>query len=150
MDATALYDNIPNTEGLETLGEALDERINPKVPNGFIQRMMELVLEWNLFEFHEASYLQKVGVAMGIHPAPNYSDIFMARRVDNKIWQIVERLKQEEINKNPLLLLLLKRFLDDLFLIFQGTTKQIHKLFKEINKIHASIQFIIYIVYHLE
>ena len=47
MDATALYDNIPNTEGL-----ALDERINPKVPTGFIQRMMELVLEWSLFEFH--------------------------------------------------------------------------------------------------
>ena len=138
MDVTALYDNIPNREGLDTLGEALEERINPKIPTGFIQRMMELVLEWNLFEFHEASYLQKVGVAMGIHPAPDYADIFMARRFDNKI---VEKMKQAESDNNPILLLLLKRFLDDLFFIFQGTTKQMHKLLQEINKIHASIQF---------
>ena len=91
MDAIALYDNIPNREGLDTLGEALEERITPKIPTGFIQRMMELMLEWNLFEFHEASYLQKFGVAMGIHSAPDYADIFMARKLDNKIVEIVEK-----------------------------------------------------------
>ena len=94
MDVIGLYDNIPNDEGIESLGEALEERKDPKVPTGFIQRMMEVVLKWNLFEFHEATYLQKVGVAMGIHPAPNYADIFMARRVDNKILEIIERFKK--------------------------------------------------------
>ena len=93
MDAIGLYDNIPHTEGLESLGEALEERKEPKVPSGFIQRMMEIVLKWNLFEFHEAKYLQKVGVAMGIHPAPNYADIFMARRIDTKILDIIEKNK---------------------------------------------------------
>ena len=39
------------------------------------------------------------------------------------------------------MLLLLKRFLDDLFLVFQGTTKQIHQLLDKINKIHKNIQF---------
>ena len=39
------------------------------------------------------------------------------------------------------MLLLLKRFLDDLFMIFKGKTKQIHKLHQEINKIHPAIQF---------
>ena len=80
MDAIALYDNIPNSEGLDSLGEALDERKEPKVPTGFIKRMLEIILEWNLFTFHEATYLQKVGVAMGVPPAPNYADVFMARR----------------------------------------------------------------------
>ena len=51
MDVTALYDNIPNEEGLESLGEAL---------------------EWNLFTIYN---LQKVGLAMGLHPDPNYEDI---------------------------------------------------------------------------
>ena len=32
MDATALYYNIPNSEGLDSLDEALEERQNPKVP----------------------------------------------------------------------------------------------------------------------
>lgn len=85
MDATALFDNIPHGEGLETLEAALDERIDLKVPTQFIKKLMQLVLEWNLFTFHNASYLQQVGVAMGTHPAPDYSDIFMARKIDRKI-----------------------------------------------------------------
>ena len=44
---------------------------------------------------------------------------------------------KSEIDK----LLLLKIFLDDIFLIFQGTTKQLNTLFNEINKIHPSIKF---------
>ena len=106
MDVTALYDNIPNNEGIEALGEALEERNNPKVPTGFIQRVMEVILKWNLFEFHEASYIQKVGVAMGIHPAPDYADIYMARRIDNKIVKIVENMKQAKSEKKPILLLM--------------------------------------------
>ena len=54
--------------------------------------MMEIVLKWNLFEFHEATYIQQVGVAMGVHPAPNYADIFMARHIDIKILEIIEKI----------------------------------------------------------
>ena len=92
MDVIGLYNNIPNKEGLESLGEALEERKNIKVPSGFIQRMMEIVLKWNLFEFDEATYIQQVGVAMGVHPAPNYADIFMARNIDIKILEIIEKI----------------------------------------------------------
>ena len=141
MDAIGLYDNIPNKEGLDSLGEALEERKDRKIPSGFIQRMMEIILKWNLFEFHDATYLQKVGVAMGIHPAPDYSDIFMARNIDKYIFEILEKMRLESTLEKPIMLLLLKRFLDDLFFIFQGTTKQLHKLLQEINKIHSSIQF---------
>ena len=35
----------------------------------------------------------------------------------------------------------LKRFLDDLFTIFIGSTKQLHKKWKVMNKIHPSVQF---------
>ena len=78
----------------KVLIEALNERHQPKVPTGFIKRMLEIILEWNLFTFHEAGYLQKVGVAMGVHPAPNYADVFMARRVDRKIWEIAKKIKR--------------------------------------------------------
>ena len=71
MDAIGLNDNIAHKEGLESLGEALEERKNFKVRSGFIQRMMEIVLKWIQFEFREATAIQQVWVAMGIHPAPN-------------------------------------------------------------------------------
>ena len=45
MDAIGLYDDISNEEGLDSLGEALEARINPKVPAKFIKRMVEIVLE---------------------------------------------------------------------------------------------------------
>ena len=38
MDATALFDNIPHNEGLETLEEALNERSDQKVPKNFIKK----------------------------------------------------------------------------------------------------------------
>ena len=65
MDVTALYDNIPNKEGIDSLGAALEERKDPNVPTGLIERMMEVVFDCNLFEFIE--------------------DIFMVKRVDKKI-----------------------------------------------------------------
>ena len=36
---------------------------------------------------------------------------------------------------------LLKRFLDDIFMIFTGSVRALHVLFKEINKIHPKIKF---------
>ena len=35
----------------------------------------------------------------------------------------------------------MKRFLDDIFLIFQGTIENLHKFFEEINMIHPTIKF---------
>ena len=35
---------------------------------------------------------------------------------------------------------MLKRFLDDYFTIFVGTTKELHKLLKEINKVYPTIK----------
>ena len=95
---------------------------------------MKLVLQYNLFTFHDAIFKQLIGVAMGTHPAPPFSDIFMARNIDSKIRQIAEGCVE-------FTLALLKRFLDDIFMIFYGSTKDLHKFFNKINQIHPSIKF---------
>ena len=33
------------------------------------------------------------------------------------------------------------RFLDDLFSVFAGTTKQLHNLWNQMNKLHPSVEF---------
>ena len=35
----------------------------------------------------------------------------------------------------------MKRFLDDIFKIFVGTTKQLHQFFDEMNQIHPTLKF---------
>ena len=70
---------------------------------------------------------------MGTKPAPSYADIFMARRIDNLIIALAQ--------KPGSTLSLFKRFLDDIFSIYQGTSKNLHLLFDEMNKQHKSIKF---------
>ena len=70
MDVTGLFTNIPQDEGLECTRQALDERNNPEVPTGFILRLLEIVLKYNIFEFNSKLFMQIVGTAMGSRPAP--------------------------------------------------------------------------------
>ena len=37
--------------------------------------------------------------------------------------------------------LIFKRFVDDIIRIFKGTTKQLHKIFEEMNKLHPTLKF---------
>ena len=90
--------------------------------------MMEVVLEWKLLMFQEATYLQKVGVAIGIHLAQNYSDIFMARKIYKNILKLIDTLRSTESKSIVAQLIILKVFLDDLFPIVMETIKQIHEL----------------------
>ena len=136
-DVVGLYTNIPHDDGLQSLEESLNSRHNPDVPTEFLVKLMDIILRNNLFKFHDQLYRQEIGCAMGIKPAPSYADIFMARRLDQRIINLAEKYKN--CSENPLLIF--KRFLDDIFSIFRGTTKDLHKLFTEMNKLHKSIIF---------
>ena len=130
MDVKALFTNIQHEEGIKCLQEELEERKISEVPADYITKLMELLLKYNIFEFHEELYSQDIGAPMGAPPVPPYADIFMARGIDSKIKKIdPERLK------------LLKRFLDDIFMIYSGSTKNLHNFFEAVNKINSSIQF---------
>jgi hypothetical protein len=72
---------------------------------------------------------------MGSKPAPDFSNIFMARRIDIEIGKIAKKYTEGNIS-----LKLFKRFLDDILAIFIGSTKSLHKFIKEINQIHPAIK----------
>ena len=120
-DVVGLYSNIPHDE----------------VPTDYLMKLMEIILKNNLFNFHEELYRQEIGCAMGTKPAPSYADTFMARRIDDKIIHLAQKYSTD--NKSPLAIF--KRFLDDIFSIFKGTSKDLHKLFNDMNNIHNSIKF---------
>ena len=130
MDVKGLFTNIPHNEGLMTLEDELEKRENKEVPTNFLIKIMEIILKNNIFEFHDGYFRQNIGATMGSKPVPPYANIFMAP-IDEQI----KKLDAEEQMS------LLKRFLDDYFSIFNGTTKELHALFVKINQIHPTIKF---------
>ena len=43
IDAIGLYTNIPQEEGVLCVEEALEQRVNSKVPSKFITRLLEII-----------------------------------------------------------------------------------------------------------
>ena len=136
IDVSALYTNIPQDEGIAAVREALLEKENTDIPADFIIRLLEIILKFNIFEFNNELFLQLIGTAMGTRPAVSYANIFMARRIDEKIATLATQL---EGGKNPLLCL--KRFLDDIFTIYTGSLENLHNFLEELNNIHPTIKF---------
>ena len=59
-------------------------------------------------------------------PASDYANVFMAKKVDNKFWEIAENYMKT---------------IDDIFLIFVGSIASLHKIFEDINNMHPTIKF---------
>ena len=137
-DITGAYANIPQDDGSQCLHEVLEERKDKTIPSAFLVKLMDLIQRYNIFEFHDGQlWKQLYGVAMGIHPAPSFANIYLAKRIDEEIIRIMNKYGKDGDQS----LKILKRFLDDLFQIFTGTTKELHQLYEEINKIHPTLKF---------
>ena len=134
IDVKSLFTNIIHKEGIKASREALEERTVKDVPTEFIIRLLEFILKHNIFSFNEELFSQQIGASMGTKPAPEYANIFLARRIDGKLREIFEKYSDFPTN-------FLKRFLDDIFKIFVGSTKKLHEAFDEINKVHPTIKF---------
>ena len=109
----------------------MEERTDKSIPSEFLVKFMELTQKFNIFEFHDGQlWKQLIGVAMGTTlPPPLPLDDLISRLAKN----------DGEEGNSPFLIF--KRFLDDLFQIFQGTTKQLQRLYDEINRIHPKLKF---------
>ena len=140
MDVSALYTNIPHEEGLNCMEEALNEKnidqSSLKFHKGLVLRLLDILLHNNVFEFDSKLYKQITGAAMGSPPIPSYANIFMAGKIDKNILNIVDQMSKSE----NMTLKMFKRFLDDLFFIFSGQTKTLHKMLDKINQIHPAIK----------
>ena len=70
---------------------------------------------------------------MGCGPIPPYVNLFMATR-DKKILELSRNIPIQRMKS-------VKKFLDDIFSLWFGTSKDLHKLFKVMDSIHPSIKF---------
>ena len=53
------------------------------------------LLQYNIFEHDYTPYRQQIRKSMGSKPPPNFSNIFMARRINYEIRKIAKNLLKE-------------------------------------------------------
>ena len=131
IDVSSLYTNIPHNEGKRAAMKGQEEQENPdprQPPPEIIGELIDIVLQNNVFEFNDKAYLQIQDTAMGTKMAPAYANIFMG--------SLEPILKEGE----PYILLL-KRFINDIFIAWTGTKEQFLNFMERINSIHHSIKF---------
>ena len=131
LDVASLYTNIPNEEGcvaaLESLNQYRGENSLPS--NTYLIKLLNRVLKCNNFDFNGNHYLQVGGTAMGTKVAPAYANTFMGWFEEKYVYSY---------HKQPLLW---KRFIDDIFVIWQYTESDLDDFTTYLNESMPSIKF---------
>ena len=131
MDVTSFYTNIPLEEGIDIvcntcesyyLGESL-------IPTQYLKRVLELILQENSFQFTGKDYLQTHGTAMGTKMAVSFANIFMGK-VESQI-----------LSRSALKPLAWKRYIDDIFSIWNINKGEVTQFIGQANNHHPTIKF---------
>ncbi len=129
LDDENMYPSIPTEMGLKTVADAFRENPQTGQPGAEILSLLKLCLQNNDFEFGEHKYLQISGTAMGKIFTPNYCNIFMAK------------LETEVIAWFPHKPKFWKRFLDDIFMIWEHDRKLLEEFLYLLNSAHPAMKF---------
>ena len=131
MDVTSLYTNIPQEEGITTVCNAYEifHKNNPPIPTNYIKEMLRLILKENSFQFNGKNYLQIHGTAMGTKMAVAFANIFMAY------------IETEILSKSVIKPLIWKRYIDDIFSLWDVSKQDIDKFITQANSHHPTIKF---------
>ena len=131
MDVTSLYTNIPQEEGIQTVCKAYVSFYQNKIPipTPLLERALRLILQENSFQFNGKNYLQTHGTAMGTKMAVAFANIFMAK------------VETDILSQSVLKPLVWKRFIDDIFSLWNVSRDEISKFIEQANKHHPTIKF---------
>ena len=137
MDVTSLYTNIPSygeSGGIQSFEKFLNTRTTEEkilMPTEFLIECLKLVLNGNIFTFNEELYIQKIGTAMGTRLAPTYACLFMGSLEE-------EFLQEKWFGVQPKMF---KRYIDDLFFLWDGSIEDLELFIFELNHHHNHIKF---------
>ena len=131
IDVTNMYTNIPIDEGNRAAIRALENlKCQTDMPNmAALTELLDLITKNNVFEFDGEFSIQTKGVPMGNIMAPSYSGIFMG--------ELETRLIDLQSDKIKLWV----RYIDDIFVAWQGTQTDFDNFVQQCNKLHTSIKF---------
>ncbi|XP_064461905.1 uncharacterized protein LOC135372141 [Ornithodoros turicata] len=130
LDVSSLYTNISHEDGIIAVETAFSRYAgHSPIDPLTLSKLVNLILKNNNFEFDSQHYLQISGTAMGTKMAPTYANIFMGT-LEEKFLEGRER-KQA----------LYKRYLDDIFMIWPHSERDLIEFINDLNQFHPTIKF---------
>lgn len=133
LDVTSLYSNIGHEKGIQCVEEYLLLDIEMPVKQKlFLLDAVRFILTNNFFTYDGAIYHQEKGTAMGTRMAPSYANLFMGSFESKFI-----------TSNNPYVqnIIIYKRFIDDLFILWKGTEYEAKQFVTLLNSNPWGIKF---------
>ena len=132
IDVVALYPSIPIEEVGPAVIENLEDNRPSEIPdNTTLIKIIEHVLQNNIFEFNGEYFKQLKGTAMGTPMAPTIANLFMGtlekKLLNDSPWQI-------DIDS-------WRRFIDDILILWRHGKENLEKFIEWLNNQHDSIKF---------
>ncbi|XP_069599301.1 uncharacterized protein [Ranitomeya imitator] len=125
LDVEALYTNIEHKQGMITTSYFLEKHsTGDRGHDAFILELLRFVLEKNYFIFDRTFYKQASGTAMGAKCAPSYANLFMG-------WW--EETHVQKLRSYSLHVIKWLRFIDDIIIIWSGTSDELGAFIEELN-----------------
>lgn len=119
-DVSSLYTIFQHDDALLALNWALSQRGDiPYEQKVFLRQALDFCLSHNYFWYDHKFYSQIRGVAMGARFAPSIANLFMGEWMDKCVFA----------NKKEGLLFY-RRFIDNLFFIWEGDECSLHKFMR--------------------
>ncbi len=132
IDVESLYPSIPQTECLHIVYNEMYTRKHHLLcdPNLIIRLLhMYTNVNYNYFNFCSLTFQQIHGTAMGASFSPTIANIFLSVTINNFLQ--TQHLKP----------LLLKRYIDDIFLIWPHSLDTLNAFLTSLNLFHLSLNF---------
>lgn len=133
LDVTALYSNIGHEKGIECIEEFfVQDSELLEGQKSFLLDAIRFILMNNFFAYDGGVYHQIKGTAMGTRMAPSYANLFMGSFESKFI-----------MSNNPYLskIILYKRFIDDLFILWDGNEEEAKAFVEILNSNPWDIKF---------
>ena len=130
IDVASLYPSIPQTECLKIIyNELHTQRHLLTFDPNFLIQLLHINVNYNYFTFGELTFQQIEGTAMGAPFSPTIANIFLSKILENFL------------RTQPIKPLILKRYIDDMFMIWTDTTEKLETFLLQLNEFHPRLKF---------
>ncbi|CAJ0951700.1 unnamed protein product [Ranitomeya imitator] len=134
LDVNSLYTSITHERGITATRTLLQTSNMPDNSIKFCLDLLKLVLYENFFLYEDTYYVQCCGTAMGSNVAPAYANAYMSHFENNHVYP--EELFKQYVR-------CYHRYIDDIFLIWTGSSELLLSFHQHLNSVHPELQFTI-------
>jgi hypothetical protein len=128
LDVVALYPSIDQDKLIQAMARERPHSMAPYLD--WSLSATQFIFDNAMVEFDDKVYRQTNGITMGTNAAVELANIYVSTLIERRIQEtITEKMK------------LYKRFIDDIFFIWQGTLPELHAFMATLNTLEPSLKF---------